>query len=276
MNWNSATSIILTAPSGTESYLAVISVVLQLMQSNKFKTTVVAYDHLTSIWLDLLWHQADSIGLQHDWIIFNMDTIMHWDSQDNLADRKLNPEQLLNLFFYDMQTEAKLSSAIFRLNANDVRSNNIVVSDQPMDPKLILRRFVFTFQRMNLLNFAVLHVNENITNWYTFNPFEIGRIIEIAGNDSNIFDKLFFDKSKQMNGHQVILIESLGSGQLIRLHSAKQQSIMIKRNQHYSNLVANYFNVSVESIRLVNRNKSRRLNFTSNICEDTNRWQRYQ
>lgn len=275
MNWNSATSI-LTAPSGTESYLAVISVVLQLMQSNKFKTTVVAYDHLTSIWLDLLLHQADSIGLQHDWIIFNMDTIMHWDSQDNLADRKLNPEQLLNLFFYDMQTEAKLSSAIFRLNANDVRSNNIVVSDQPMDPKLILRRFVFNFQRMNLLNFAVLHVNEHIANWYTFNPFDIGRIIEIAGNESNIFEQLFFDKSKQMNGHQVILIESLGSGQLIRLHSAKQQSIMIQRNQHYSNLVANYFNVSVESIRLVNRNKSRRLNFTSNICEDTNRWQRYQ
>lgn len=260
----------LSSSWNNNSYLTVVSVVLQFMQSENFKSSVIVYDQQTSIWVDLLLQQANAVNLHHDWIVINIET--KWFSEEYST--LLNPDQTLNIFFYDMEPESKLSTTIYRFNSHDVPTNNLVVSDKPMDTKHILRRFQLLYQRKNLINFAVLHIiDDGKPIFYTVNPFDIARLIEISSNESGTFEKVFFDKAKHMNGYQVIRCESVGFEQLIRLRSIKQQEIMLRKSHQYSQLIAAYFNVSVESNRFINGSKR---NVETDFCDETSRWQRYQ
>lgn len=257
----------------SDSYLFVISVILQLMLSNSFKSAIVAYDQRTTRWVDLLLQHANAENLQHDWVILNLANVWYSEKHRRLADRLLNPEHLLNIFFYDKETDLKFSS-ISQLISNDLRTYNIIVSDQPMERKRILRRFNVIYQQnYKPQNVAVLHVQHGRPMFYTVNPFDTGRLIEIDANESDLFTRIFFDKSKYMNGHHIFRYESVGYEQLIKLHSFEQQEIMHKKNQYYSKLIAEYFNVSVVSNRLMNGSK---LQTKMDFCEESIRLQRYQ
>lgn len=209
--------------------------------------------------------------MQHDWMVINVDTKRFSRQEDLLG----NPEYMLNVFLIDMQFEPKLLRAIYRFNAHDIRGYNVVVTDQSMDRSRILSGFVRLYQRRYLLNLAVLYVNDGKPAFYTVNPFEMSHLVEVSSspNETATFEKVFYDKSMHMNGHRVYRFESVGSRQMTRLRSAKQQRIMFEQNQQYSRLIGDYFGVAVENNRWVNGSNGI---VDNRMCDASTLVQRYQ
>lgn len=245
---------------------ALLGIVVQFLSSHNFKTVVVVFDKQTSQWADLLLSDPNFINnLQHDVITVNVDKIKYSFRNQIFDKNHINAEYSLNIFFHDVSSENTLGWTIMRLNSADVRIFNLILSDQLLNPRLILFRIISLYQRRYLLNLAVLHSSDEFAQFYTVNPFETDRLIVIATNETDAFKKVFFEKSKNMNGHPVISCESVGSKQLMRLRSVDQRDVANLRNEQYLELIANYFNVTMVSNRMQNGSESL---FENEICAE--------
>lgn len=257
----------------TSSFVALITVVLRIMQSPNFKTVVMVYDKDTSHLADMVLTEAQFINIHHDWVIIKSDNLRQFYRNQLFEDNFMNPEYCLNIFLNDINTERRLSWTIMQVNAADVRMFNIIVSDQPLDPRLFVKSTASLYQRRYLLNLAVLQANNTVSKFYTVNPFDMEKIIVIDANETDAFNKVFFDKSKNMNSQYIIRCESAGSKQMMRLQSKIQHEMADWKNQQFSKLIEKYFNAKVVSNRMFNGTEDQIMN---EICLDTGRWEKYQ